>query len=80
MATTTFKGPVILNSWEDWREWIEIIKGTADTYEVWGYIDPDKNPEEIHPLIKATEPRPRDVNPSKATLLALDGSEARPGS
>ena len=58
MSTAT---QVILNGMKDWDDWIEVIRKTALSADIWDLIDPDKPKGSIPKLKQLTRPEPSDV-------------------
>jgi hypothetical protein len=73
-STSSNLKAIILDKPSDWRPWLFVVKGLANTDKVWKYIDPDLSTEpelsKLPELLSLTE-----VNASKATLNALDEKE-----
>jgi hypothetical protein len=77
MATTSTSSnskAIILDKPSDWRPWLFVVKGLANTGKVWKYIDPDLPTEPELPKLPEL-PSLTEVNASKATLSALDEKE-----
>src|SRR5947207_805582 len=54
-ARTILKGP------DEWIPWLEMVKSTATTGQVWEYVDPSKTTEELPDLTEPTWPEPNDL-------------------
>lgn len=64
---------VLLTSQKDWDEWIEVIKTSAITSDIWNLVNPAiANPPTLE---EPPAPKPTDVNPRKTTFSALDEDE-----
>ena len=64
---------VVLTSQKNWDEWIEVIKTSAITSDIWNLVNPAiANPSILEEL---PAPKPIDVNPRKTTFSALDEDE-----
>ncbi|KAN0070393.1 hypothetical protein V8E54_011262 [Elaphomyces granulatus] len=50
---------VILRSMGEWMDWIETIRMIAEGLEVWEYMDPEVEPQNILMLNQPTKPSPR---------------------
>jgi hypothetical protein len=67
---------VILTSQEDWQDWIELIKTTAETKGVWKYVDPAgatsrPNMEVAIAPVLPIRPTPNDIKPSTTATPTL---------
>src|SRR5436190_7139740 len=58
-ATTTAK--TILKGSADWIQWLEMVKSTATTGQVWVFVDPSKTAAQLPPLTEPTWPEPSDL-------------------
>jgi hypothetical protein len=74
MATPQ-KVSVVLNTPGDWDEWIEVVKTQAIAGDIWEYVDPSRDQEEIPTLDKPKPPRPQDVNQEKTIYAQLTPDE-----
>ena len=72
-STTTKASTVILNGPGDWVEWIETVKTTAATGQIWEYIDPSK--KDVPTLSEPHMPEPKDINPAVTTIQGLSDVE-----
>jgi len=54
-AKTILKGPT------DWIQWLEMVKSTATTGQVWVYVDPSKTDAQLPPLVEPTWPEPGNL-------------------
>lgn len=59
-ATTSVK--TILKGPADWIQWLEMVKSTATTGQVWVYVDPSKTAAQLPPLDEPTWPEPSSLN------------------
>jgi hypothetical protein len=50
---------IILKGMGDWMDWIETIRVIAECLEVWEYMDPEVEPQNILMLNRPTKPSPR---------------------
>ena len=66
---------IILNSPNDWDEWLEIVKTKAKAGDIWEYANPEK--ATIPALAEPDFPKPIDVNPDKATIAALTADKKK---
>ena len=57
--TTTAR--IILRSPDDWIPWLEMVKSTATTGQVWEYVDPSKTVDQIPELNEPQWPEPSDL-------------------
>ena len=73
MASTTTKA-VILDQPSHWESWLFVVKTIADGGDTWKYLDPDLETEPVVPN-RPVMPTPKDVNPTKTSILALDAAE-----
>jgi hypothetical protein len=73
MASTNSKS-VILDQPSHWEPWLFVVKTIADGGDTWQYMNPDLLLEPTVP-IRPVLPTPKDVNPTKTTLLELDQAE-----
>jgi len=64
---------IVLASQKDWDEWMEVIKTSAITSDIWNLLNPSTpNP----PALKEPPaPKPTDINPQKTTFSALNEDE-----
>ena len=61
-ATTVSTNRIILKNPEDWIAWMEMVKSTATTGQVWEYIDPSKPKDQIPDLSEPKWPEPSDLS------------------
>ena len=75
--TTTAR--IILRSPDDWIPWLEMVKSTATTGQVWEYVDPSKTVDQIPELNEPqwTEPSdlPRTAEEERAGTLTAAHKE-----
>jgi len=57
-AKTILKGPT------DWIQWLEMVKSTATTGQVWVYVDPSKTDAQLPLLNEPVWPKPSSLNRS----------------
>ena len=57
--TTSVK--LILRNPDDWIPWLEMVKSTATTEQVWDYINPLKATAELPDLTEPMWPQPDDL-------------------
>ncbi|QGA18636.1 hypothetical protein EYB26_006321 [Talaromyces marneffei] len=60
----TKSNTVILRSSDDWRKWIEQLRTEATKEDVWEYINPNPNPDDMELDSAPTKP----IRPTKPTL------------
>src|SRR5271163_113699 len=72
-SSTTTKASITLSGTDDWVEWLEVVKSTAATGQVWEYVDPTKT--QIPTLQEPHLPEPKDVNPTADNLQGLSDVE-----
>lgn len=60
MATAS-KSLVILHTKEDWDPWIELIKTSALKHDVWKFVDPTIQEQELPKLLEPSRPKPNMV-------------------
>jgi hypothetical protein len=70
MAT---RNPIVLDKPEDWPMWIDEIRGSTPN-SIWPLIDPDLTEHEEF-IQKPRQPRPQDVNATRANFLELTAHE-----
>ena len=61
MSSPTTTARIILKGPDDWIPWMEMVKSTATTGQVWEYINPAKTKAEILDLTKPKWPEPSDL-------------------
>ncbi|KAJ3454407.1 hypothetical protein MRS44_018301 [Fusarium solani] len=66
---------VILKGPGNWNLWINIIRKSATSHNIWEFIDPSKATKPA--LSKPKEPTFLDINPKAASLAALTADEFR---
>jgi vacuolar-type H+-ATPase subunit I/STV1 len=71
--TTTKASSVTLSGPGDWVEWLEVVKSTAATGQVWEYVDPSKT--EVPTLSEPHMPEPKDINSTATTIQGLSDAE-----
>jgi hypothetical protein len=49
-GTSTASARIILKGPDDWIPWLEMVKSTATTGQVWEYVDPSKTADQIPQL------------------------------
>ena len=54
-AKTILKGPT------DWIQWLEMVKSTATTSQVWVYVDPSKTDAQLPLLVEPIWPKPGNL-------------------
>jgi hypothetical protein len=74
-TTNESKVNLILNQPSDWIQWFFIVQDTAETNEVWKYIDPLKKKNELPKLELPSRPTPRDVLPTAISIAKLDPNQ-----
>ena len=72
-SSTTTKASITLSGTDDWIEWLEVVKSTAATGQVWEYVDPAKT--QVPTLQEPHLPGPKDVNPTATNLQDLSDTE-----
>jgi hypothetical protein len=65
-ATTTAK--TILKGPADWIQWLEMVKSTATTGQVWVYVDPSKTAAQLPALNEPTWPEPSNLAQSQEEI------------
>lgn len=77
--TTTAR--IILKSPDDWIPWLEMVKSTATTGQVWEYVDPSKTADRNPKLHEPQWPEPSDIQTEEeqraGTLSAAHKEELR---
>jgi hypothetical protein len=61
---------VILRNPNDWIAWLEMVKSTATTGQVWEYVDPSKKETEIPDLSEPKWPEPSDLTRSAEEIAS----------
>ena len=61
MSSTTTSAKLILRNPDDWIPWLEMVKSTATTGQVWDYVDPSKTVAQLPALTEPTWPQPNDL-------------------
>ena len=61
MTSTTTSAKLILRNPDDWIPWLEMVKLTATTGQVWEYMDPSKAVAQLPVLTELTWPKPDDL-------------------
>jgi hypothetical protein len=51
-STAITAARIILRSPDDWIPWLEMVRSTATTGQVWEYVDPSKTVDQIPELIE----------------------------
>jgi hypothetical protein len=72
MATPQ-KVSVVLNTPNDWDEWIQVVKRQAIAGDIWEHVDPKK--DQIPTLDKPEKPTPQQVNRDKTAYADLSVDE-----
>jgi hypothetical protein len=62
MSSTAITAKTILKGPADWIQWLEMVKSTATTGQVWVYVDPSKMAAQLPPLNEPTWPEPSNLN------------------
>ncbi len=60
-STATTSVRAILKGPDDWIPWLEMVKSTATTGQVWEYVDPSRSAEIIPKLVEPQWPEPSDL-------------------
>lgn len=60
-STATIAARIILRSPDDWIPWLEMVKSTATTGQVWEYVDPSRTADQIPKFIEPQWPEPSDL-------------------
>src|SRR5438876_1822627 len=63
---------IVLASPSDWDEWLAIVKSKALTSEIWQFINPATDKEQLPTLKEPTMPTSMTVNPAKSPYAELD--------
>src|SRR5437868_14781349 len=85
-STTATSAKTILKGPTDWIQWLEMVKSTATTGQVWVYVDPSKTDAQLPPLNEPVWPKPSSLNRSQdeidsGTLTAAYNEDlSEPGS
>jgi hypothetical protein len=66
---------ITLNSPSDWEIWIDMIENRARIANVWQFINPTIEKDELPMLTSPTFPMSRDVNPRKSIVSELTPEE-----
>ena len=74
-AAAPQKVTIILNSPNDWDEWLEIIRSKALAGNIWSYMDPSKKETELPILEEPALPLPSNINPQKTLIKDLNDDE-----
>ena len=74
-TTQTQRIAIILNSLNDWDEWLEVIKTKAVGGKIWKYIDLSMDKNALPTLEKPTIPSVKDINSQKTTIAKLTENE-----
>ena len=61
MFSTTTTARIILRGPDDWIPWLEMVKSTATTGQVWEYVDPSRPDTDIPDLSQPNWPEPKDL-------------------
>ena len=61
MSSLTTTARIILKGPDDWIPWMEMVKSTATTGQVWEYVNPAKTKAEILDLTEPKWPEPSDL-------------------
>ncbi|KAI0999210.1 hypothetical protein K3495_g8986 [Podosphaera aphanis] len=75
--TTVNKQVVVLYTKAEWDTWIELIKTSAKTHDVWKYVNPNSD-SEIPVLEEPTRPSPTDVRAPVSGATTARLSELTP--
>jgi hypothetical protein len=73
MASTSTQ--VILTTPSDWRQWIQMIKSAAIQADIWEYVNPDTEKNDLPICEEPEEPTYRTVNPAAAAYKDLEDIE-----
>ena len=57
----TTSAKLILRNPDDWIPWLEMVKSTTTTGQVWDYVDPSKTIAQLPALTEPTWPQPNDL-------------------
>jgi hypothetical protein len=63
----------VLNTPNDWDEWIQVVKTQAIAGDIWDHVDPKR--DQIPTLGKPELPKPQNVNREKTTYAELTTEE-----
>jgi hypothetical protein len=73
MSTSTIqKITIILRSEEDWIDWIEQVETVAKKADIWNYINPTTQKDELPQLTEPLEPQPEEFSRSGNTTGSQD--------
>ena len=61
MSSMTTSAKLILRNPDDWIAWLEMVKSTATTGQVWEYVNPSKTAAELPDLTEPRWPEPSDL-------------------
>ena len=76
--SNTQKASIILNTQEDWREWINVMKRLAKPDDVWQYMNPDIKQSRLPQLEPPVFPTWREIKSTATSYsnLSVDEREA----
>src|SRR5205809_3282491 len=66
---------IILSSPSDWDEWLAVVKSKALMAEIWRFIDPSTDKQQLPILEEPAMPTSTTVNPTKGPYAELDATE-----
>ena len=66
---------IVLASPSDWDEWLAVVKSKALTAEIWQFINPATDKEQLPTLKEPAMPTSTTVNPAKSPYAELDATE-----
>jgi hypothetical protein len=69
-AATTTSVRAILKGPDDWIPWLEMVKSTATTGQIWEYVNPSKKADEIPSLTEPTWPEPSSLPRSQEEIAS----------
>jgi hypothetical protein len=69
-AATTISVRAILKDPDDWIPWLEMVKSTATTGQIWEYVDPSKTADQLPSLTEPTWPEPSDLPRSQEEIAS----------
>jgi hypothetical protein len=75
LISTTQRANIILNTQEDWREWINVMKRLAKPDDVWQYMNPDIKQSRLPRLEPPVFPSWHEVNPNAMSYNELSIEE-----
>ena len=66
---------VVLNTQNNWEEWLEIVKSKTYKNEIWDFVNPSTPKTGLSTLEMPTESKISDVDPAKTCISKLEDLE-----